>query len=261
MTSVYLVHWHEAEAKERAEALRRAGYEVRCGWQKDGAAGRALSRKLPDAVVIDLRRLPSHGRHLATWLRESKRTRTLPIVFVAGDAEKTARVKKDFPESVHTSWSRVRAGIEKAVASPPPDAGPRKRVDYSGTPLPKKLGVKERGVLALVGAPPDFERTLGALPSGVRVVKQVRGACDVTVLFVKSRRELEKRFPSAQRTLAEGGGLWVAWPKKASGVATDLDQASVQKVGLDAGLVDNKICAVDATWSGLRFMRRRTGRR
>jgi len=89
------------------------------------------------------------------------------------------------------------------------------------------------------------------------VKRQTRGRCDVIVLFVKTHAELEKRFPTAHRALAEGGGLWVSWPKKASGAATDLTQPMVQKVGLDAGLVDNKICAVDATWSGQRFMRRR----
>ena len=257
MTSAFLVHWHEGEVKERAARLRAAGYTVRSGWQQGGEPGRALVRKLPDVVVIDLGRLPSHGRQLATWLRENQRSRCVPIVFVAGDAEKTARVAKDFPESVVTTWSRIKSGLKRALAHPPKDVAAPRRHDYSGTPLAKKLGVKADGVVALLGAPKDFERTLGALPDGVRIRKRAQGACDVIVLFSKSRADLERRFAGAHRALADGGGLWIAWPKKTAGIPSDLTQPVVQAVGLASGLVDNKICAVDETWSGLRFMRRR----
>ena len=118
---------------------------------------------------------------------------------------------------------------------------------YSGTPLPKKLGVREGAVVAL----------LGALPVGVRLQEQARSRAHLIVLFAKSRAELERRLPAAIRALAEGGRLWVAWPKKASGVAARLTQADVRSVGLGAGLVDYKVCAIDATWSGLCFARRR----
>jgi hypothetical protein len=128
---------------------------------------------------------------------------------------------------------------------------------YSGTPLPKKLGIKPGSVLALLGAPEGFDRTLGALPEGVSIRTRARGASDVVVLFAPWRRVLERRFAAAVGILAVGGGLWIAWPKKASGVATDVTESIVRAAGLASGLVDNKICAIDATWSGLRFMRRR----
>jgi hypothetical protein len=257
MASVYLVHWHEAEARERAARLRRAGHAVRCGWSQDGQPGRELREELPDAVVIDLGRLPSHGRHLAVWLREHRSSRHVPLVFIEGDPEKTARLKKDLPDAVYTTWGRIGGALKKALANRPQKAVSLARPDYSGTPLPRKLGVKADSVLALVGAPADFERVLGELPPGVQVRRQARVACDVVLLFTRSRAELEKRFATARRSLAEGGGLWVAWPKKASGVATDLTEDVVRQVGLASGLVDNKVCAVDATWSGLRFLRRR----
>ncbi len=260
MASVFLVHWHEAEAKERAAGLRRAGHAVRVGCTPDGAPGRELAKCRFDAVVIDLGRLPSHGRHLATWLREHKATRFLPIVFIEGDPEKTARVKRDFPECAHTTWGRIRGALRKAIAHPPKTVNPVKRPDYSGTPLPQKLGVREESVLVLLGAPAGFKSALGQLPRGVAVRTQARGACDVIVLFSKSRSDLRKRFAPAHRALADGGGLWIAWPKRASGVATDLTEPVVQKIGLEAGLVDNKVCAIDATWSGLRFIRRRVAR-
>jgi alkylation response protein AidB-like acyl-CoA dehydrogenase len=128
---------------------------------------------------------------------------------------------------------------------------------YSGTPLPKKLGLRAGSVVALLGAPADFRRTLGALPENVRLVNHARRRAHRVLLFVRSQAELRRRFPAAVRALDEGGGLWIIWPKQASGVPTDLTQAVVRRVGLAAGLVDYKICAVDATWSGLLFARRR----
>lgn len=128
---------------------------------------------------------------------------------------------------------------------------------YSGTPLVKKLGVKAGKTVALLGAPDGFDATLGPLPGGVRVKRQARGPADLILLFAASRADMERRFPAAERSLAEGGGMWIAWPKKASGVATDLTGAVVRSFGLGHGMVDYKICAIDATWSGLLFARRK----
>ncbi len=127
---------------------------------------------------------------------------------------------------------------------------------YSGTPLPKKLGLKEQQRLALLHAPAGF--SLGALPDGVRTSTKLAGKepLDVIVLFVKARVELARQFTGAAKRLTPAGRLWVAWPKKASGVATDLTFEPVQEIGLDYGLVDNKVCAIDDVWSGLRFVRR-----
>jgi hypothetical protein len=125
---------------------------------------------------------------------------------------------------------------------------------YSGTPLPKKLGIKPGAVCAFVDAPADFAATLGALPADVEIRASVRGPLDVVVLFTKSRAALAKRFAGVAKHLAPAGGLWIAWPKKASGVSTDLTEDVIRPIGLAAGLVDNKVCAIDATWSGLRFV-------
>lgn len=127
---------------------------------------------------------------------------------------------------------------------------------YSGTPLPKKLGINEGARLAVVAAPEGFASTLGPLPDGVRSRTDVRGAFDVILFFVTRRAELARRLPTMVRALEYDGGLWVAWPKGTSGVATDLGFDAVQTLGLDAGLVDNKVAAIDATWSGLRFVYR-----
>jgi hypothetical protein len=132
----------------------------------------------------------------------------------------------------------------------------RHMVGYSGTPLPKKLGISEGARLALLASPAGFARCLDPLPAGVEIRTQARGRLDVIVFFATRRRELAQRFPAMARALEPAGGLWVAWPKKASGVATDLTFEPVQEIGLDAGLVDNKVCAIDERWSGLRFVHR-----
>jgi hypothetical protein len=123
---------------------------------------------------------------------------------------------------------------------------------YSGTPLPRKLGIKAGHRVLLSAAPADF--SLGPLP-GVQVHRRAGGAAyDVIVLFASDRRALETRFPGLHARLVAGGGLWVAWPKRSSGVPTDLDDNEVRRYGLATGMVDNKVCAIDETWSGQRFV-------
>lgn len=127
---------------------------------------------------------------------------------------------------------------------------------YSGTPLPKKLGIKEGHTVAFLHAPADFTKTLGKLPADVIVKKQLRGPLDVIVYFTDDKSDLVARLPKLKAALRINGGLWIGWPKKASGVATDLSESVVQEAGLATGLVDNKGCAIDETWSGLRFVYR-----
>jgi hypothetical protein len=125
---------------------------------------------------------------------------------------------------------------------------------YSSTPLPKKLGIKEQSRLAFVNAPTGFADYLGPLPESAEVVKRLTKPLDLVLLFVTTERALAKDFAKISEKLATNGMIWIAWPKKSSGVATDLSFERVQRIGLDAGLVDVKICAIDETWSGLKFV-------
>ena|SRR5438477_898674 len=125
---------------------------------------------------------------------------------------------------------------------------------YSGTPLPQKLGIKNGARVRLSGAPAGFARSIGVAP-------RPRGEADVIVLFARDRAVLERDFARLRKALRQDGGLWVAWPKKASGLATDLTEGAVREHGLSLGLVDNKVCAIDETWSGLRFVVRLADRR
>jgi hypothetical protein len=127
---------------------------------------------------------------------------------------------------------------------------------YSGTPLVRKLGIKPGARVALIAAPEGFEAVLGELPDGVALASRLRGPFDVIIAFYVYRAKLEQRLPALRSALDQDGGLWLAWPKRSSGVETDLGDGVVRELGLAAGLVDNKVCAIDATWSGLRFVYR-----
>lgn len=127
---------------------------------------------------------------------------------------------------------------------------------YSSTPLAKKLGIKEGSRIGLVNAPKDFERELGELPSDAHFVKRLTNSLDMILFFVLTERALAQDFARLAKKLATNGMIWIAWPKKSSGVTTDLSFDCVQRIGLEARLVDVKICAIDDTWSGLKFVYR-----
>ena len=126
---------------------------------------------------------------------------------------------------------------------------------YSGTPLARKLGVGPGDSLALLGAPDGF--VIDDLPPGVAVRLRASPECDVIVSFHTRRADLARRFPVLMRALAVDGGLWVAWPKRAAGVSTDISEDVVRELALPTGMVDNKVCAIDDTWSGLRLVLRK----
>lgn len=255
---VRLVHWNADEAAERAERLKAVGYQVDHEPLSADVLD-AIRNEQPAAIVIDLSRLPSQGRDVGVMLRQRKATRGIPLVFVDGAAGKVERVKRTLPDAVFTTWDRIRGGLKRAITHPPrePVSPSSNLAGYSGTPLPKKLGIKANYAVALPGAPSGFEAQLGSLPEGVVLRRQLRGRCDLIIWFARSRSELTRRVKHMGRR-AGSGGLWIAWPKQASGVASDLTQAEVRREGLAAGLVDYKVAAIDETWSGLKFARRKS---
>lgn len=127
---------------------------------------------------------------------------------------------------------------------------------YSGRPLVEKLGIKPRIRIAILNAPRGYRATLGSLPPGVVVASAARGTFPFIQFFAVSRSALESRFPALVRALEPAGALWISWPKKASGVPTDLTEDVVRKIALPTGLVDVKVAAVDDVWSGLKLVRR-----
>lgn len=125
---------------------------------------------------------------------------------------------------------------------------------YSGTPLPKKLGLRDGCAVALINMPREVRSELSDALAGCKIAKSMAAPLDFIHLFSKSRAELEAELKRAARALAPAGMLWISWPKKSSGVATDLTEDVIRAIGLKAGLVDVKVCAVTEVWSGLKFV-------
>jgi CheY-like chemotaxis protein len=257
MARIRLVRGAKGGDGPEADRLRAAGHTVDAG-PIEAAALKGLRAAPPDAVVIDLGHGFSTGRDVAIWLRQAKSTRGVPIVFLDGEAEKVERLRTQLPDATFAARSRLLSALRSALAHPPADpVRPASALaGYAGTPLPKKLGIKPGATLALLGAPDGFvERTLGPLPVGVTVRADLRKPPDLIVWFARSLAEVERRIETLSAKVGRDG-LWIAWPKQASGVSTDLKEPDVRRIGLAHGLVDYKICAIDATWSGLKFARR-----
>lgn len=258
MQKLAYVHWHAAEATQRATKLTAAGFAVEIF--SDAEATNLSALRDPDlaAILIDLDRLPSHGRQVAMALRAARATRHKPLVFFIGDLEKTKRVQAELPDATFTTWRLWKRALRHALAAPPADpVVPRSTSGYSGTPLWKKLGAKEGATILLLDAPADFEPHLATLPAGVDVRRRTGASYALGLCFCRTRIDLTRRWPSLERHLAPGGAIWIAWPKLASGQARDLSGDIVRASGLERDLVDTKVCAVDAVWSALRFQRRR----
>lgn len=256
MQTVRLIHWNEDEGLERRKQLEAFGFEAVFDFG-DGISFtmRQLRGNHPDAVVIDLSRLPYHGREVARTIRGAKATRHLPLVFVDGDPEKVKLTRSLLPDATYTTWGRAKAAIAKAISTPitnPVNPGGL----MSGRPVIDKLGVKPGFRVALVASPKGFADTLKPMPAKVKFTARPESSADLFLCFARSARELQAHLLSVG-SVADRQTLWLFWPKKASGVKSDLDGNVVRNSGLSAGWVDYKVCSVDDTWSGLAFKRRK----
>lgn len=242
-----------------ARALRRAGHTVEIG-KLTPAVLRALRARPPGGVVIDLSRAPASGRDLGVWLRKSRATRHVPLVFVGGDREAVQRIRHLLPDATYCSWRGIRGALRRTLGRPParPVVPASVFAAYEGRPLAQKLGIKPGITVRLIAPPRGFLRTLGALPAEVRL-RRGAGPGDLTLWFVTRRIALDRRIAAIGQSLGKGG-LWIIWPKRNAAVRSDLTQVIVRGLGLANGLVDYKVCSVDETWTGLRFARRPTPR-
>jgi CheY-like chemotaxis protein len=261
---IRLIHWDAEEAMERTAHLSALGHEVAGDVVPEGASVvKGLRRNPPDAVVIDLTRLPAHGREIARSLRLAPRLRRIPIVFVGGEPGKVARVRELLPDAAFTGWERVGPALKRALENPP--ANPFVPPDHpgadTGRPAAVKLGLKPGMAVRLVGAPADVVDLLtSTAPAGVTFRTDARGRVDLVLLFAADTAA----FTRGLKDLAGRADLpafWVAWPKLSSGVETDLTQNRVRDAARAAGFIDSKICGIDAVWSGLRFTRQKSAPR
>jgi hypothetical protein len=255
MALIFVVHWNRPEANELVKCLQDAGHRVRLeDWH-------VLRHEPADAVIISLDRSPARGRVVGVYLRQLKRTRHLPLVYLGGAPEKVERIRRSLPDAYYAGVADAVAAVEKALRETPlmqaAPVVPKGMIDYQ-SPLTKKLSIKEGMRVAAIGAPPEFEEILGDLPEGAQVVARMAGA-DLVIWFVRSVQELEAGLDTFSLRTAPGR-LWVAWPKKAtkgapprarSRAQSDLTQNLVRDLIAPRGLGMAKICSIDSTWTAM----------
>jgi hypothetical protein len=254
LKSVRLVHFDEDQGLERQKQLEALGFEAAFDFGDSLFMARQIKAGPPDAVVIDLSRLPSGGREVAHSVRLTKATRHLPIVFVGGEPEKVEKTRQYIPDATFTTWGRIKTALPKALAKPLKNPVVPDHNSW-GKPTVAKLGVKPGSKVALVTSPKGFADALKPWPAKVELTARPDKDADIYICFARSSPELHAHLLSVRN--ADRQTLWLAWPKKSSGLKTELDGNIVRETGLRAGWVDFKVCALDATWSGLAFKRRK----
>jgi CheY-like chemotaxis protein len=262
MSRVRLLHWNANEAGRYRELLRTAGYEVEYDHEFRPGLMRLWRESPPDAFVIDLSRLPSHGREIAIALRQSPITRCIPIVFCEGAEEKVARIRSELPDAVYCRAGSLCSALKRAITNPPKH--PAKPVPmmgrYASRTVAQKLGIKESSTIALIEPPPNRANVLGELPANVEVLEDDAAVGSVTLCFVREVDSLQRTL-SAVRKLAGATKLWILWPKKASQLGGAVTERLVREHAGALGLVDYKICSVNEVWSAMLFASKERSRK
>jgi hypothetical protein len=253
MPRVRIVHWKALEAGPLIEACHACRFEVEYDDVNGSVLTKLVREKPPDALVIDLTRLPSHGREVAIYLRRTKYARHIPLIFVDGAPEKVEATRAQLPDATFTTLkklcSAIKSALAKRIADPvlPPGAMER----YGSRTVAQKLGIKEGATVAVIDAPRDYAAALGALPESAELVENPDSIQAVTLWFVRDPREYQAGLRRMQ-AIADRTKLWVVWRK---GSLTD---RLVREEAIEVGLVDYKICAVNAQWSAMAFARRKS---
>jgi len=260
MLRIRVVHWKDSESGPLLKACRACGFEVEYTAEDLPLIARVVrgsvsSNAAPDALVIDLTRLPSHRRELALAIRARKYTRGIPIVFVDGAPEKVAAIRKLLPDATYATrrqlCARVKAACAKKIANPA--APPTVMERYGTRTKAQKLGIKEASSVAVIDAPRDYATVLGEMPASVEFHEDPDQTHPVTLWFIRDPRDYRDGL-RRMRALAAKTKLWVVWPK---GGKSGLNSNVVREGGNEVGLVDYKICALGEQWSGMVFAPRR----
>ncbi|MEQ2010044.1 MAG: hypothetical protein ABMA26_24950 [Limisphaerales bacterium] len=263
---VCLLHWNAAEASARLASLAKLGMATSLVGPEPGKWPTDFKTNPPDAVVIDLSRLPSHGRTVGVVLRQQKRTRFIPLVFVAGAPEKVERVRQTLPDATFTDWDNIGADLQHAIEHPP-TAPVAPLTECSTKPLAAKLGCKPGTTLLLLNPPAGVDNLLGKLPDDAFAqpcavtLSALRSRAKETrflLCFCATRAEFDRVLKLVDAAFPERVACWMAYPKKTSALATDLGEAIVRASCIARGLVDYKVCAINETWTGLLFGRKRS---
>jgi hypothetical protein len=200
--------------------------------------------------------MPSHGREAGIFLRGSKSTRHIPILFVGGAPDKVEAVRKVLPDAIYASPETLIRNIARAKPPAAPVVPPQMMDRYGGRTAAQKLGIKEGASIGVVDPPRDYASAVGALPRGAVFHEQPRQPCSVTLWFVEDPESFHAAL-RRMRAIAECTKLWVLWPKKTARPNSGLDENLIRNAAMAVGLVDYKVCAVDKTWSALAFAARK----
>ncbi|MBV9300903.1 MAG: hypothetical protein JOY62_15425 [Acidobacteriaceae bacterium] len=258
MSRIQLLHWNAGEARAYLELLRASGYDVQYNDQFRPGMMRTWRESPPDAFVIDLSRLPSHGREIATALRQSAATRRIPIVFCDGAEDKVRLIQTELPDAVYSKRSTLRSALKRAIANPPEHpVTPKAMMDrYASKTAPQKLGIKESSIVAVIDPPRDCAKVLGQLPPNVELVEEPGAKAQVTLCFVQDSNTLQSTL-SAVRELAPYTKLWILWRKGGPKERGAISEGSLREQAIALGLVDYKICSVNEVWSAMLFALKR----
>ena len=251
---VRLFHWNAAGSGALIQSLALAGHIVEYDEKFSSQVSRSIRESPPDAIVIDLTRLPSHGREVATYLRGSKVTRTIPIVFLDGEPAKVEAIRGLIPDAVFTSSASVASALVRAVTDRPvnPVVPPQMMDRYAGRSVAQKLGIKPGMRVGVIDAPRNYDTVLGPLPEGAMLVEDAEESTPVTLWFAERPDTLQSQLRIMARR-ATRSRLWILWRKGQSRSANVINEKFLRESGLAAGLVDYKVCCVNETWSALAF--------
>ena len=255
MPRVRVIHWKAQEAGPLLDVCRAGGFAVEFDDTPFPELVRNIRHNQPDAVVIDLTRLPSQGREAAIALRRTKFSRHIPIVFVGGEPEKVARVREFLPDAAYTTIGRLCGRLKSVCAKPPvnPIAPPSVMERYGHRSKAQKLGIRTGSSVAVMDPPRDYAAALGAMPEDVTILENPDDPQPVTLWFVRDP-EAYRLALRPMRRLAAKTRLWILWPK---GAKSGLTQHVVRELANEIGLVDYKICGINERWSAMVFAPRK----
>jgi hypothetical protein len=259
MSLVRLICWKEDLARERAALLKAARLEVDASPLNTSRLIGHIMQNPPAAIVIDLDRMPSHGRAVAVVLRRSTSARRIPLVFAGGADEKVARIRQELPDAVFAPWSGIALSVRRAIKSAPAEpVTPRPLIERNeSSGLVRKLGLKPGTICALLQAPEGFEERIDDLPENFEFQPKIAANTTLAIWFVRTRAEMEFAADRASLRMPQGASLWIVYPKRTGRCAADFTLTDVRAAALSVGMVDYKVCAVDDDWTGLKFARRK----
>jgi CheY-like chemotaxis protein len=258
MPRVLVVHWRAEDAEPALEVLRKGGFDAALAGADGARAIRAVREQQPAAVVIDLSRLPSHGREVAIELRKSAKTRQIPLIFLGGAPEKVDAIRALMPDASYCDIRELAKTVRAAIRNKPEaPVQPLAMMDrYKGRSVAQKLGIQAGSRVAVFDAPRDYAQILSSAPEGVEFQEDDASGCDIVLWFVREQNEFDARVRTMARQAAKAK-LWVVWPKGKSTKTGAASENLIREAAIAAGLVDYKVCAVDERWSGLALCLRR----